>query len=93
MLARDVSVARQRPQQTSVINVLPVQLESFTVEHHTALLQLRVGQAGPQAQPGQCMQPDAPVRLLARITRRSAETLALQPGDALFAQIKGVALM
>ena len=35
----------------------------------------------------------SPVWLLARITRRSAEALALQPGDALFAQIKGVALM
>ena len=30
---------------------------------------------------------------MARITRRSGDTLALQPGDALFAQIKGVALM
>jgi hypothetical protein len=35
----------------------------------------------------------SPVWLLARITRRSAEALALQPDDALFAQIKGVALM
>jgi ABC-type molybdate transport system ATPase subunit len=33
------------------------------------------------------------VHLLSRITRRSAETLQLQPGDALYAQIKGVALM
>ena len=90
VLARDVSVARQRPQQTSVINVLPVQLESLTLEHHTALLQLQVGQTG---QPGPVCPPGPPVRLLARITRRSAEALALQPGDALFAQIKGVALM
>jgi ABC-type molybdate transport system ATPase subunit len=33
------------------------------------------------------------VRLLARVTRRSADNLNLRPGDALFAQIKGVALM
>ena len=90
VLARDVSVSRQRPQQTSVINVLPVQLESLTADVSTVLLQLRVGQPG---QPGARDEPDAPVRLLARITRRSAEALALQPDDALFAQIKGVALM
>ena len=39
-------------------------------------------------------EPDAdPVWLLARITRKSADGLALQVGDALIAQIKGVALM
>ncbi|MEY2893302.1 MAG: hypothetical protein RJA98_3210, partial [Pseudomonadota bacterium] len=31
--------------------------------------------------------------LLARITRRSADTLALQAGEQLHAQVKGVALM
>ena len=101
VLARDVSVARQRPHETSVLNVLPVVLDSLQADHSTALLRLRVGtvaetgagvgagtdagDTGPGAQ--------APVWLLARITRRSAEALALQPGDALFAQIKGVALM
>ena len=72
---------------SSVINVLPVQLESLTADRSTALLQLVVGPPGQRGAPG------TPVRLLARITRRSAEALALQPGDALFAQIKGVALM
>lgn len=81
VLARDVSVTRQPPQETSVLNVLPVVLESLQADRSTALLRLRLGTA------------DAPVWLLARITRRSAETLALQPGDALFAQVKGVALM
>ncbi|MDO9286135.1 MAG: molybdenum ABC transporter ATP-binding protein [Aquabacterium sp.] len=83
VLARDVSVTRQAPQHTSVINVLPVLLEALQADRSTALLRLRVGGDGALA----------PVRLLARITRRSCETLALQPGDALFAQIKGVALM
>ncbi|MDO9313442.1 MAG: TOBE domain-containing protein, partial [Burkholderiaceae bacterium] len=61
----------------------PVLLEALQADRSTALLRLRVGGDGALA----------PVRLLARITRRSCETLALQPGDALFAQIKGVALM
>jgi len=82
VLARDVSVARQRPQDTSVLNVLPVVLDSLQADRSTALLRLRLGSQG-----------GSPVWLLARITRRSAETLALQPGDALFAQVKGVALM
>ncbi len=80
VLARDVSVARHAPVETSVINVLPVVLEDLRVERHTAVLRLRL--------PG-----DDGARLLARITRRSAEALGLTPGDALHAQVKGVALM
>ena len=85
VLARDVSVARQPPLESSVLNVLPVVLETLQADHGTALLRLRLG---PPAQDGA-----VPTWLLARITRRSAEALALQPGDALFAQVKGVALM
>jgi molybdate transport system ATP-binding protein len=86
VLARDVSVTRQAPVQTSVLNVLPVLLEAMQADRSTALLQLRVGDAGSGGDP-------APVRLLARVTRRSCEALALQPGETGFAQIKGVALM
>ena len=95
VLARDVSVTRQLPQQTSVLNVLPVRLLALQAEAHTVLLRLQVGDAGSNADSG--LAPQAPqtppVHLLARITRRSADALALQAGDALFAQIKGVALM
>ena len=83
VLARDVSVTRQAPAETSILNVLPVVLEGLHADHSTALLRLRLG--GPQAAGG--------TPLLARITRRSCEALALAPGDALYAQIKGVALM
>ena len=102
VLARDVSVARQRPQETSVLNILPVVLDSIHAEHSTAVLRLRLrlgepatsdtagsaGAAGAADSTG-----NTPQWLLARITRRSAELLALQPGDALFAQVKSVALM
>ena len=83
ILARDVSVTRQRPVETSILNVLPVVLASVQLEHSTALLSL---QAGADTPPG-------PWTLLARITRKSLAALSLQPGDALYAQIKGVALM
>ena len=88
VLARDVSVTRQRPVETSVVNVLPVWLESLAADRSTALLRLVVGTPGLQVTAG-----SGGVRLLARITRRSCDALALHPGDALFAQIKGVALM
>ena len=107
VLARDVSVTRQAPLQTSVVNVLPVLLETVQADRSTALLRLRVcDRVGDRVGDGlgeRLSAPfdralgqvagAAPVWLLARITRRSAEALALQPGDALFAQIKGVALM
>jgi len=75
--ARDVSVCRARPSDTSILNVLPVTLAALRPagEGH-CLLQLSIDEQ----------------RLLARITRKSAETLALAPGDPLFAQIKSTAL-
>jgi len=77
VLARDVSVTRQPPQATSILNVLPVQLDHWQTDGDTVLLKLRAGGC---------------TALLARITRRSVDLLALQPGDTLYAQIKGVAL-
>jgi molybdate transport system ATP-binding protein len=84
VLARDVSVSRQQPTETSVLTVLPVRLHSVHTDGHTVLLSLMLGTED---------QSEGGVPLLARITRRSHEALALQPGDRLFAQIKGVALM
>jgi len=83
ILARDVSVTRQRPVETSILNVLPVVLGSVQRESSTALLSLRVGCGGQQGH----------WTLLARITSRSLDALNLQPGDELHAQIKGAALM
>ena len=87
VLARDVSVTRALPTETSVLNLLPVRLLSLQTSRSTTLLRLVVGADPARAHDG------GAVHLLARITRRSADALALQPGDALFAQIKGVALM
>jgi molybdate transport system ATP-binding protein len=92
VLARDVSVTRVAPQETSVLNVLAVRLESLQADRSTALLRLALVGPGQGQRIGHAPPPDT-VRLLARVTRRSCEALALQPGDALFAQVKGVALM
>ena len=76
--ARDVSVCRERPGATSILNVLATELtEAREVGAAHCLLRLRLGDH----------------YLLARITRRSFDELALAPGDALYAQVKSTALL
>lgn len=79
VLARDVSLARHRPEQSSILNVLPGQVQAIDDDTHPALLnvRLRVGDA----------------TWLARVTRRSAAALALEPGLDLWLQVKSVALL
>ncbi len=84
VLARDVSVTREPARQTSILNVLPVTLESLHADGGTVMLRLRVPARSPN---------EVPVYLLARITHKSCDALALKAGDALWAQVKGVALM
>jgi molybdate transport system ATP-binding protein len=77
ILAHDVILSRTRPEGLSALNILPV-----------TVLTLRAG-TGPgvivQLQSGED-------RMLARITRRSADAMALVPGDALHAVIKSVSI-
>lgn len=76
--ARDVSVCRQKPADSSILNILPVTLSEMENDGASRVL-LRL-QLGSQF-------------LLARITRKSAASLQLQVGDRLFAQIKSAALL
>lgn len=76
--ARDVSLARERPSATSILNVLEVVVSAIEpVGDAEALVTLRLGE-------------DV---LLARLTRRSVRTLGLAPGERAFAQVKGVSLL
>ena len=94
VLARDVSVARVAPAGTSIVNVLPVRLAALQRDGGpTVMLQLQPEPARSMADAQADARAAAVTPLLARITRRSADALALQPGERLFAQIKGVALM
>jgi molybdate transport system ATP-binding protein len=79
VLARDVSIARQAPQQTSIQNQLACQVVDISADTHPSqcLVRLRCGNA----------------LVLARITARSAHQLGLQPGQAVWAQLKSVALL
>lgn len=76
--ARDVSVCRQRPQETSILNILPVTVDSLRrVSPSHCLLRLKLREQF----------------LIARITERSRRELAIEVGHALFAQIKSSALL
>jgi molybdate transport system ATP-binding protein len=76
--ARDVSLALTAPSDTSILNVVPATVASLAEDS-----------------PGQLMVAlDAgPTRLLARVTQRSAQALGLAPGRAVFAQVKGIAIV
>lgn len=79
VLARDVSIAMLAPEQSSIQNVLPCVVQSVTPDAHPSQVLVAL----------QC----GPTRLLARITARAADALALQPGLSVWAQVKSVALV
>ncbi|MEY4752016.1 MAG: hypothetical protein RIQ60_4230 [Pseudomonadota bacterium] len=90
--ARDVSVVRTAPHDSSIVNTPAVTLVEISLDAATALLVLAMGHTdhAPAAPPDDAGHPP---RLLARITRRSLDLLHLRIGDQLYAQIKGVSLM
>ncbi|MDS4019646.1 MAG: molybdenum ABC transporter ATP-binding protein [Candidatus Competibacter sp.] len=79
VLARDVSLAREPPGQSSIQNVLQGRVDAVADDEHPglALVRVRVGAA----------------RLLARLTRRAVASLGVAPGQELWVQVKSVALM
>ena len=79
ILARDVSVALERIEGSSILNCLPATVDQLVNDEHPALALLRL-QVGPSP-------------LLARLTQRSAVGLGLTPGMPVWVQIKAVALI
>ena len=80
--ASDVSLARQHPGPSTILNVLPGRVT--TVERQDAAqvnVVVRLGADGQGA------------RLLARVTRKSWEALGIGPGAPVHAQVKSVALV
>ncbi len=79
VLARDISLALEHPQHTSIQNLLPARVEALAPDEHPglSLVRLKVGDSA----------------LLARLTQRSAHALEIRPGLELYAQIKSVALL
>ena len=78
ILARDVSLTLERQSDTSILNIVPAEVIATTADGTAGML-VQLNIAGSA--------------LLARITRKSANALALEPGKKLWAQIKTVALL
>ncbi|MGJ4951936.1 molybdenum ABC transporter ATP-binding protein [Bradyrhizobium sp. HKCCYLS20291] len=82
VLADDVSLAVDAPSRSTIVNVLRVKiLEIRSQSDHRVTALLGLGEDGQGA------------RLLSRVTQRSWNELGLQTGLAVYAQVKGVALV
>ncbi len=79
ILARDVSVTLEPQTGSSIINAIPARIVELVADNHPALALVRL-QAGS-------------IPILARLTKRSAAALHLHPGQAVWAQVKAVALV
>ncbi len=80
--ADDVSLARECPNRTSIINIMPARiLDSTPSTEHEVTAVLGLGPNGGGA------------RLLARVTRRSWDLLEIAIGMDVYAQVKGAALV
>ncbi|MHB1245833.1 MAG: molybdenum ABC transporter ATP-binding protein [Sulfuriferula sp.] len=79
ILARDVSLALVRPEQTSILNQLAGKVVALADDTHPSLVLVRL-QVGSTP-------------LLARVTRLSANLLGLAPGKEVWVQVKSVALL
>ena len=77
VMARDVSLTLSRHADTSILNILPATVVALADEAPGHVM-VRLGLGGST--------------LLARITRRSADALALRPGLGVYAQVKGAAI-
>ncbi|MDP2680417.1 MAG: molybdenum ABC transporter ATP-binding protein [Rhodoferax sp.] len=76
--ARDVSLTLQRQTDTSILNILPCTVSAVSPDSHgQVMVSLCAGDTA----------------LLARVTTRSGHALGLKPGTAVYAQIKGVAVL
>jgi molybdate transport system ATP-binding protein len=80
--ASDVSLAREHPGPSTILNVLPARVATAELQDAAQVnVVVRLGIAGDGA------------RLLARVTRKSWEALGTKSGDLVHAQVKSVALV
>jgi molybdate transport system ATP-binding protein len=81
VIASDVSLTREAPAPSSILNVLPARVVSTKpVDSSEIIVVVALGQDGAGA------------RLLSRVTRKASEALGLAEGVNIYAQVKAVAL-
>lgn len=75
--ASDVSLCREKPADSTILNIVPVRIESIRLlGRSSAAVRLALGDD----------------LLLAHVTQRSVKQLGLQEGEEVYAQIKSIAL-
>lgn len=79
ILARDVSLAKESHEDTSILNRLPVEVLEVGPDKDKAMCLVRLGAGQTQ--------------LLSRVTQCSAEHLQIKAGQRFWAQIKSVAIV
>ena len=78
LLAQDISITLEEQNNTSILNIFPAIIDELFVENKAQLtVRLSINK----------------LPVLAKITMKSAENLQLEKGKAVFAQIKGVAVL
>ena len=81
ILASDVSLARERPGRSSILNLFPARIAAMKpLDAYEVLAVVSLGEDGGGA------------RLLSRMSRKSWEELGFAEGQSVFAQVKYVAL-
>jgi len=78
VLARDVSIARDKPTASTIQNVLSARITDIVNDDQEGLMLVRI-MVGESA-------------LIARVTQRSVAELNLEPGQSVWIQVKSVAL-
>lgn len=79
VLARDVSIAAQQPQHSSIQNVFSGRIDGIAADDHPGLALLRIAVGD--------------THFLARLTRRAADDLGVAVGQRVWVQIKSVAIL
>ncbi|WOX05583.1 molybdenum ABC transporter ATP-binding protein [Microbulbifer pacificus] len=87
ILARDISLTLNEDTRTSILNRLPVRVQEISADRDPAMVLLRLQPSGDQTM------AHGESHLIARITRRSLQELAITTGSELWAQIKSVAIV
>lgn len=78
LVAQDISITLEEQSNTSILNIFPAVIDELFAENKAQLtVRLSINK----------------LPVLARITMKSAENLNLKKGDAVFAQIKSVAVL
>ncbi len=81
ILASDVSLAREKPSRSSILNVLPARVVAMKpLDGYETLVVVELGENGDGA------------RLLSRMTQKSWAELGLAEGQRVYAQVKYVSL-